>query len=100
MMLSMGMHSIDLLLLFYFIVGFFMVLAVVVYSQAARTINSHLSGSDLERLNKVFVDGIKSNDLQAVYYSALNLQQLSSDEKTSTCSRLLNLHAESKLNVS
>lgn len=91
-------NFIDLLLLFF--TGIFMLLAAFAYSEAARTINSHLSESDLERLNKVFVDGIDSNDLQAVYYSAVNLKQLTSATKTSTCSRLLSLHAESKLNVS
>lgn len=77
-----------------------MALTVLAYSDAARTINSHLGGSDLDRLNKVFLDGIKSNDSQAVFYSSLNLKQLTSEEKTSTCSRLLNLYSESKLNVS
>lgn len=77
-----------------------MVLTVLAYNDAARTINSHLGSSDLERLNKVFLDGIKSNDLQAVFYSSLNLKQLASEEKTFTCSRLLDLYSESKLNVS
>lgn len=60
-----NMSFIDLLLF----AGIFMVLTVL----AARSINinSHLSGSDLQRLNSVFLDGIKSSDLQAVFYSAL-----------------------------
>lgn len=94
----MQTRNIDLLLCFF--AGIFVVLTMLACSEAARTINSHLSGSDLDRLNKVFLDGIKSNDLQSLYYSALNLKQLSSEEKASTCSQLLNLHAESKLNVS
>lgn len=93
----MQTRNIDLLLLFF--AGIFVVLTLLAYSKASRSINSHLSGSDLQRLNAVFLDGIKSNDLQAIFYSALNLKQLTSAEKTSTCSRLLNLHAESKLNV-
>lgn len=80
--------------------AFLFVAGLVLCSEAARTINSHLSGTDLERLDKVFADGISSNDLQSVYYSALNLKTLSEADKASTCSRLLSLHAESKLNVS
>lgn len=91
-------RNIDLLLCF--LTGIFVVLTVLVCSEAARTINNHLSGTDLDRLNKVFLEGIKSNDLQSLHYSALNLKQLGSEEKASTCSQLLNLHAESKLNAS
>lgn len=75
-----------------------MVLSVLVCSEAARTINSHLSATDLERLNKVFLDGIKSNDLQAIYFSSLNFKELTNDVKLSVCDRLIALHAESKLN--
>lgn len=72
----------------------------IVYGEAARTITSHLSGSDLDRLNRVFQDGIKSNDLQTIYYSALNGKELDVADLKSACLRLDKLHAESKLNVS
>lgn len=72
----------------------------LLHSEAARTINGHLSGSDVDRLNKVFADGIKSNDLQSVYYSAINLLQIKAEDSTSVCQRLQKLHSESKLNVS
>lgn len=67
---------------------------------ALRAIENHLSHEDNARLKQVFVDGIKSNDLQAIYFSSLNLKDLSAKEKTDVCSRLATLHAESKLNVS
>lgn len=67
---------------------------------ALRAIDNHLTSEDNERLQQVFVDGFKSNDLQAILYSAVNLENLSANEKTETCNRVLELHAESKLNVS
>lgn len=67
---------------------------------ALRAIENHLSSDDNVRLNQVFVDGIKSNDLQAIYFSALNLKDLSASEKTKVCERLVTLYTESKLNVS
>lgn len=80
--------------------GFLLVVSLFACSYAARTIYSHLSVSDFDRLNKVFADGLKSNDLQSIYYSALNLNQLSESDKNSACNRLLSVHSESKLNVS
>lgn len=70
------------------------------FGHAAKTINSHLSDSDQQRLKKVFLDGIKSNDLQSIYYSALNLKDVAKEIQTDACNRLANLHAETKLNVS
>lgn len=68
---------------------------------ATRTVNNFLSKSDQDRLQSVFQDGIKSNDLQSIYYSALNLKSsLQSQEKTEVCGRLAASYADSKLNVS
>lgn len=65
-----------------------------------RGIDNHLTNEDNVRLQQVFADGIKSNDLQAIYFSALNLNDLSATDKNEACQRLVNLHTESKLNVS
>ncbi len=66
---------------------------------AARTVNNFLSKSDQERLQSVFQDGIKSNDLQSIYYSALNLKNsLKGPEKTEVCGRLSGSYGASKLN--
>lgn len=81
-------------------IGFLLVAVAFLHSEAARTINGHLSGSDVDRLNKVFADGIKSNDLQSIYYSVVNLPQIKTEDSTSVCQRLQKLHSESKLNVS
>ncbi|XP_031627769.1 dolichyl-diphosphooligosaccharide--protein glycosyltransferase subunit 2 [Contarinia nasturtii] len=78
--------------------GFLLFLSIFVLGDALRAIENHLSSEDSVRLQQVFVDGIKSNDLQAIYFSALNLKELSAQEKSNVCERLLSLHGESKLN--
>lgn len=70
------------------------------FGDAIRTINDHISDADQQRLNNVFSDGIRSNDLQSIYYSSLNANDLTTDEKSTICNRLITLHTESKLNVS
>lgn len=75
-------------------------MACIVYVRAAKTINTHLSANDLERLNKVFSDGLSSNDLQSIHYSAINSKQIPAEYKKSICDRLPTLYTESKLNVS
>lgn len=69
-------------------------------SDALKAIDNNLSIEDNARLQQVFVDGIKSNELQAIFFSALNLKDLSAQEKNKVCERLVSLHTESKLNVS
>lgn len=69
------------------------------HSEAARPINSHLSGSDLDRLNRVFQEGIKSSDLQTIFYSAVYGTGLDLAAIKEACQRLEKLHADSKLNV-
>lgn len=80
--------------------AFLIFLSIFVFGDALRAIDNHLTSEDNARLRQVFVDGIKSNDLQAIYYSALNHKDLSAQEKSNVCDRLVNLHSESKLNVS
>lgn len=82
-----------------FFAGFLLFLSIFVLGDAIRAIDNHLSADDITRLNQVFVDGIKSNDLQSIYFSSLNLKDISAQEKTNVCNRLATLHAESKLNV-
>lgn len=82
------------------IAGFLLFLSIFVLGDALKAIDNHLSSEDNARLQQVFADGIKSNDLQAIYFSALNLKDLSAHEKTNACQRLITLHTESKLNVS
>ncbi|KFB36663.1 AGAP007638-PA-like protein [Anopheles sinensis] len=82
--------------------GCFMLVAFIGSSIAAtqptqRTVSSHLTTQDQERFDKVFSEGLKSNDLQALYFSSANVALPASDV-ASSCKRLFTLHAESKLN--
>ncbi|XP_017094287.2 dolichyl-diphosphooligosaccharide--protein glycosyltransferase subunit 2 [Drosophila bipectinata] len=65
---------------------------------SARTVDSHLGPKDLTRLQKVFVDGYGSSDLQAIFFSSLNIQLTDASQKEPLCKKLATLHAESKLN--
>lgn len=82
------------------VAGSLLFLSIFVLGDALRAIDNHLTSDDSVRLQQVFIDGFKSNDLQSIYYSALNSDNLSANEKTEVCSRLVDLHGESKLNVS
>ncbi|XP_308231.5 dolichyl-diphosphooligosaccharide--protein glycosyltransferase subunit 2 [Anopheles gambiae] len=82
--------------------GFLTLAALVVAALAAtpatqRTVSSHLTAQDQERFAKVFSEGLKSNDLQSLYYASANVA-LPAGDVTSTCKRLFMLHSESKLN--
>ncbi|XP_041772160.1 dolichyl-diphosphooligosaccharide--protein glycosyltransferase subunit 2 [Anopheles merus] len=81
----------------------FLTLAALVFAALAatpatqRTVSSHLTAQDQERFAKVFSEGLKSNDLQSLYYASANVA-LPAGDVTSTCKRLFTLHGESKLN--
>lgn len=74
------------------------VVLCVLHVNAAKTIDSHLSGADLQRLQQVFGEGFKSNDIQSVYYGAINFATPTYKEKEETCRRIAKLHKDSKLN--
>uniref|UniRef100_A0A2M4A0M4 Dolichyl-diphosphooligosaccharide--protein glycosyltransferase subunit 2 n=1 Tax=Anopheles triannulatus TaxID=58253 RepID=A0A2M4A0M4_9DIPT len=61
-----------------------------------RTVSVHLTAQDQDRFDKVFREGLKSNDLQSLYYTSANVPLPAGD--TGTCKRLLTVHGESKLN--
>ncbi|XP_058056009.1 dolichyl-diphosphooligosaccharide--protein glycosyltransferase subunit 2 [Anopheles bellator] len=62
-----------------------------------RTVATHLTAQDQERFAKVFSEGLKSNDLQSLFFTSSNVK-LPANDVVGTCKRLLTLHAESKLN--
>lgn len=62
---------------------------------ATQTIDNFLSKSDLQRLQQIFTDGLKSSDLQSIYYSAINSNNI--PNKAELCKKLSGLYAESKL---
>lgn len=65
---------------------------------ATRSVDNFLSKSDHQRLQKIFADGLKSNDLQTIYYSVINSQNIPADSKANLCKKLAGYHKESKLN--
>jgi len=67
---------------------------------ATRTVDSFLSNQDHQRLQQIFRDGLKSNDLQSIFYSIVNSKSIPAEEKTSLCKKIAAVYAESKLNVS
>ncbi|XP_053675449.1 dolichyl-diphosphooligosaccharide--protein glycosyltransferase subunit 2 [Anopheles nili] len=62
-----------------------------------RTVTSHLTAQDQQRFTKIFDEGLKSTDLQSLYYSSVNVA-LPAGDVASACKRLFALHTESKLN--
>ncbi|KAH8316693.1 hypothetical protein KR067_013529, partial [Drosophila pandora] len=74
------------------------VLAAFGATWSARTVDNHLGAKDLTRLQKVFVDGYGSSDLQSIFFSSLNIQLTDASQKEPLCKKIATLHAESKLN--
>lgn len=82
------------------VIKFLLIFHIIRSADALFAINNHLTGDDRLRLRELFFSGIKSNNLQAIYYSALNLKDVTDeDEKSKVCSRLISLHNESKFEV-
>ncbi|XP_002138871.2 dolichyl-diphosphooligosaccharide--protein glycosyltransferase subunit 2 [Drosophila pseudoobscura] len=76
----------------------FGVLCACAPTWSTRTVDSHLGPKDLTRLQKVFVDGFGSSDLQAIFFSSLNIQLTDATQKEPLCKKIAALHQESKLN--
>ena len=70
------------------------------FISATRTVDNYLSKADNQRLQQIFNEGVKSSDLQSIYYSVINSKAIPADVKANLCKKLSGLHAESKLNVS
>lgn len=68
-------------------------------TESTKTINTHLSSADLQRLNGVFTDALSSSDIQSIYYGTLHITDLSK-KYSELCPTVTKLHQDSKLNVS
>ncbi|KAJ6643479.1 Dolichyl-diphosphooligosaccharide--protein glycosyltransferase subunit 2 [Pseudolycoriella hygida] len=79
--------------------GFLVVfcLSFLVFTEATKTIDSHLSSADLERLSGVFDDALASSDIQSIYYGAMHIKDLQKKHSV-LCPKVTQLHKESKLN--
>ncbi|XP_050073129.1 dolichyl-diphosphooligosaccharide--protein glycosyltransferase subunit 2 [Anopheles maculipalpis] len=92
----------DIILLVVHLAGLLLLIVLLstglaIPSATQRTVSNHLTTQDKERFAKVFDEGLKSNDLQSLYYASVNVA-LPAGDAVSTCKRLLSLHRESKLN--
>ncbi len=74
-------------------------LSCFVLTESTKTIDSHLSSGDLERLNTVFNEALLSSDIQSIYYGALHITNLEK-KHLDLCPKVTKLHKESKMNVS
>lgn len=89
------------LLTFLLVPAFIVVLGFILSSvKATRTVDNYLSKADNQRIQQIFSDGIKSSDLQTIYYSVINSKAIPADVKANLCKKLPGFHTESKLNVS
>lgn len=80
---------------------FLFVFSSFLLAEAHLAVNDSLNGDDRLRIQELFQNGIKSSNLEAIYYSAVNIKDLlNEDDKLKVCSRLQNLHSESKFDVS
>ncbi|XP_065089624.1 uncharacterized protein LOC135710857 [Ochlerotatus camptorhynchus] len=59
-----------------------------------RTVSKYITPADQDRYQKIFTDGLKSSDLQAVYFSSVNV----ADKSPDACSRLDAVYLESNFN--
>ncbi|XP_055608052.1 dolichyl-diphosphooligosaccharide--protein glycosyltransferase subunit 2 [Uranotaenia lowii] len=74
--------------------GLFLMICLVSSVWATRAVNKRITPQDQERYQRIFADGLKSSDLQAVYYSSLNVAKVDPE----ACKRLTAIYSESKLN--
>lgn len=84
---------------FFFFTALLLLVAGCLASVAlsARTVSKYITAQDQDRYGKIFAEGLKSTDLQAVYFSTAN--GVSAGDKTAeACKRLVAVYGESKLN--
>ena len=79
---------------------FLVLVALINLGAATKTVGNFLSTADQQRLQQVFLDGLKSTDLQSIYYSSINLNSISAADKQGVCKKLAGFYADSKYNVS
>lgn len=68
------------------------------FAASPTSVTSHISAADLARFEVIFADGLRSRDIQAIYYSALRSTSISKGEAKVVCLQLIETYNESKLN--
>ncbi|XP_055628347.1 dolichyl-diphosphooligosaccharide--protein glycosyltransferase subunit 2 [Toxorhynchites rutilus septentrionalis] len=62
----------------------------------ARTVSKHITPQEQDRYQKIFAEGLKSGDLQSLYFSSANV--VAADKTPEACKKLNNVYGESKFN--
>ncbi|XP_055531785.1 dolichyl-diphosphooligosaccharide--protein glycosyltransferase subunit 2 [Wyeomyia smithii] len=62
----------------------------------AKTVSKFITPLDQDRYQSIFNEGLRSNDLQSVYYSSLNAAEV--EKPQDSCKRLVTVYGESKYN--
>lgn len=65
---------------------------------AGPAVTSHISASDQTRFDTIFAEGLRSRDIQSIYYTALSFQKIARGESKVVCLQLIDTYNESKLN--
>lgn len=73
-------------------------LALTTSLTAAPSVNTHISAADHTRFETIFADGLRSRDIQSIYYSSLSSATISKGESKVVCLQLIDTYGESKLN--
>lgn len=65
---------------------------------SARAVSKYITGHDQDRYQTIFAEGLKSNDLQSVYFASASKGVTAGDKTPEACKRLAAVYGESKLN--
>lgn len=71
---------------------------IINFASASNTAGTHLSKTDIARLKNLFESSIQSDNLQYVYYGAVNLPNLSLSQKKNGCVKILDTYNQSPIN--
>ena len=72
--------------------------ALVLSTAAGPSVNQHISSADRSRFDGIFYEGLRSKDIQSIYYTSLSYDKLSKGEAKVVCLQLIDTYNESKLN--
>lgn len=73
-------------------------LAVATTSAGGLTIANHLTAADKQRLQTVFTEGVRGDDLQNAHHSAKYIPKSSAVPTADICQHIASLHRDAKIN--
>lgn len=74
-----------------------LVLLALAGTWAAPSVVNHISSADQARFDEIFSEGLRSRDIQSIYYSTLSDKSTRGETKV-VCLQLIETYTESKLN--